>query len=156
MVTAFSRNDSGLAAVHARALEYLNQLREHAHDNSYIPASLPKYAQYLPSYQQYGNAAVIRFLVDQMVNPEDGRAGSQELQQYPPWTNLAELERLLQPWLICDQVGVDQAPKEQVIRILASPHDVIARTHGGQFVGMIDVRRVERDIVRQLVARAPE
>jgi hypothetical protein len=79
-----------------------------------------------------------------------------ELPQKPPWTNLEELESLLQPWLICDQVSVDQAPKEQVIRILASPHDVIASTRNGQFVGMIDVRRMERDIVRQLVARAPE
>jgi hypothetical protein len=54
------------------------------------------------------------------------------------------------------RAGIDQAPKEQVIRILASPHDVIASTRGGRFVGMIGVRRVERDIVRQLVARAPE
>jgi hypothetical protein len=92
-----------------------------------------------------------------MLFPEAGSANDPlEQPQQPPWTNLEEIQRLMQPWLVFDQVKVDQAPKEQVMQILASQYDVIASTRNGQFIGMIDVRRVERDIVRQLVARAPE
>jgi hypothetical protein len=158
VVTAFQRRDHKFAQVHSRALEYLNQLREHAGDAAIAaPASLPKYAQYTYPFQVYGDTGVIRILVDQMRNPDPAppapSAKVLELPQQPPWINLEELERLLQPWLVRDHIEVDQAPKEQVIKILASPHDFIASTRGGQFIGMIDVRRVERDIVRQ---RAPE
>jgi hypothetical protein len=159
VVRAFLRRDHRFAETHARALEYLSYLREHLRDTAFIPpASLPKYAQYQYGFQIYGDTAIIRILVDQMQYPDPPTPPTEalELPQQPPWTSLEELERLLQPWLICDQVGVDQVPKEQVMRILASPHDFIASTRDGQFGGMIDVRRVERDIIRQLVARAPE
>jgi len=159
VVTAFLRRDRKFAETHARALEYLAQLRKHAGDGAFAPpASLQKYAQYQYQFQRYGDTSIIGILVDQMRQPDTTNSPAEALEspQQPPWTSLEELERLLQPWLICDQVGVEQAPKEQVIRILASPHDAIASTHNGQFVGMIDVRRVERDIVRQLVTRAPE
>jgi hypothetical protein len=161
VVTAFLRRDHKFAQVYSHAIEYLSQLRMHAGDTSFAaPVSLPKFTQYKYPFQTYGDTAVIRILVDQMQYPDPAppapSAEALELPQQPPWINLEELERLLQPWLVRDHVEVDQAPKEQVIKILASPHQFIASTRGGQFIGMIDVRRVERDIVRQLVARAPE
>jgi hypothetical protein len=158
VVTAFSRRDQRFAEIHDHALEYLTRLREHAHDESFVPpAPLNKYTQYRYSFREYGDTAIIGILVDQMRDPDNALPdGPLEKPQRPPWINLDELERLLQPWLVCDQVKVVQEPKEQVMQILASQHDVIASTRNGQFIGMVDVHRVEREIVRQLVARAPE
>jgi hypothetical protein len=52
-------------------------------------------------------------------------------------------------------VEISTRKEEQVIQVLGSRHDVIASTRNGQFVGMVDVHHVERDIVRQLVERTP-
>lgn len=163
VVTAFSRQDQKFAVVHARARQYLAHLREHSDDSNYTaaptsgtPSRFPKYQQYVWRFRKFGDSAFISILVDQMLLPEN--AGLDEVlekPQQPPWINLGELERLLEPWLISDQVKVDLDPKSQVTKVLGSPHDVIASTRSGQFVGMVDVRRVERDIVRQLVERAP-
>ena len=163
IVMAFSRRDQKFAAVQERALQYLAHLRMHSDDSAYTaapaspgtPSLFPKYLQYVAQFRTYGDIALIRILVDQMLYPENIANGPLEKPQQPPWTNLGEMERLLEPWLIRDQVKVDQAPKEQVMQVLGSQHDVIASTRNGQFVGMVDVRRVERDIVRQLVERAP-
>jgi hypothetical protein len=163
IVTAFSRRDQKFATVHGRALQYLSQLRAHGTDFTYTaapaspgsPALFPRYQSYVTQFRMYGDIALIRILVDQMLNPESTPNEPLEKPQQPPWTNLGELESLLDPWLVSDQVKVDQAPKEQVMQVLGSHHDLIASTRNGQFVGMVDVRRVERDIVRQLVERAP-
>jgi hypothetical protein len=160
IVLAFSRLDQRLAAVHERALQYLTHIKEHSADFGYKPATappgtppyFPKYQQYVTQFRLYGDITLIRILVDQMLYP-DNTPEALEKSQQPPWTNLGELERLLDPWLIRDQVKVELAPREQVIQVLGSHHDVIASTRNGQFVGMVDVHHVERDIVRQLVER---
>jgi hypothetical protein len=157
-VLAFSRKDQKFATIRERALQYLVHLRAHSGDLTYTaaPALFPRYHQYVAQYRIYGDIVLIRILVDQMLNPEGATANEPlEKPQEPPWTNLGELEHLLEPWLVCDRVKVDQAAKEQVMQVLGSQHDLIASTRNGQFVGMVDVRRVERDIVRQLVERAP-
>jgi hypothetical protein len=164
IVTAFSRRDERFATVHGQALQYLAHLRAHSADFSYTaapaspgsPSQFPRYQNYVAQFRTYGDIALIRILVDQMLNPEKATPNEAlEKPQQPPWTNLGELERLLDPWLVSDQVKVEQAPKEQVMQVLGSHHDLIASTRNGRFIGMIDVRRVERDIVRQLVERAP-
>ena len=164
VVTAFSRRDSKFATVHQRALQYLNLLRLHGDELTYTgpPAAtgtvapFPRYQQYVYQFRTYRDIAIIRILVDQMLSPESNDPKDRlEDSQQPPWTNLGELQRLFEPWLVCEQVKVDLTAKEQVLQVLASQHDVVARTRNGQFLGMVDVGRVERDIVRQLVERAP-
>jgi len=163
-VTAFERHDQRFVMVRAQALKYLARLRRHADDATYaLPAAgadnlqPQKYGNYASRYRQYGDVAFISILVDQMQAPDvaDPR-GELESSATPPWIGLAELAQWVEPWLVSAHVKLELPPKERVLQILASGHDVIASTRNGQFEGIIDVRRTERDVVRQLVVRSPE
>jgi hypothetical protein len=163
VVTAFQRHDSRFADVHTLAFEYYNHLMRHATDSTYTGPTgpgvkpLPKYLTYRQAFLDYSEIAIMRILVDQMKFPDQPPPnGALEQPQRPPWIALGELESILQPWLVCSHVNKEQPSKEQVLQILSSPHGIIAATQGGQYMGVIDVGRTERDIIRQLVIRAPE
>ena len=60
---------------------------------------------------------------------------------------------MLDPWLVRDTLDLGKTEHEQAIGILNSREDIAVAIRDGQYAGLIDVGRAERDLLRQLVER---
>jgi hypothetical protein len=151
-VRALTQHDPRYDVVWRRARDYLNALRS----NSPSPATLPRLAQYDHIFREVGEAAVMRILVDEMRTPEPTPGGADvalEDSDAPPWATLAEAESRLDSWLVRGSVDLGAPERERVRAILSVPDEIALATRNGEFAGIIDVARVERQILLQLAER---
>ncbi len=66
----------------------------------------------------------------------------------PPWITLAEVEVMLDPWLVRGSLDLSKPQDEQVTAIMAATGEIVVATREGQYAGLIDVARAERALLR--------
>jgi len=158
VVAALARQEPGYAWVMGRARAYRTALQAPAGGAN--PPELPDLAMYRGEQARRGEAGlVLRILLDHLRRvppPMPGQPQPMPLEDEhrPRWVTLQAAQSLLGPWLVTEAVETTAPAKEQVLRILASSHETIAAVRGGAYAGLVDVRRVERDVLRQLAGRA--
>jgi hypothetical protein len=152
-VRAVTQHDPRYDWVWRRARDYLNLLRC---GNQPAP-SLPRQTQYEYTFREIGDPAVMKILVDQMQNPEPMPSGSNppplEDPNAPPWAALADAEARLCPWLVRAAVDLGTPERERLKAILSTQGEIAVATRDGEFAGIIDVERAERQILRQLAEK---
>jgi hypothetical protein len=108
--------------------------------------------QYQYNYDQIGDLVVMRILVEHMRNQP------QPLEPEPPtvstWITLAEAEKQLAPWLVRQTVELNDDDQTRLKATLSSDEDIIIATSGGEFDGIVDVRRMERQVLLQMVTES--
>ena len=150
LVKGLVQRDHAYARVRRHALRYL-----HAFKSGAAPADLPKLSWYQHGFEQEGDIVLTRILVGEMRNPDPTLALTPlESASQPRWTSLAELERQLAAWLVCDRVDLLKPGTGQLSAVLSADQEILLAASNGQFAGVIDVGRVERQVLRQLVERA--
>ncbi len=126
------------------------------------PPNLPSYVHYANHYRQIGDAAILRILVNQMRFPDadaDPTPNAQppvtlEQDDEPHWVTLREVANELDPWFVREVVELSTPKREQLDTILASDHELIPAVQNGEYTGVVHVRHVERQMLRQLVGQA--
>jgi len=150
-VRGLTEHDPGYEKLWDQVRKYLDHLRAHA-------PNTPGMKDYTPVYQRISDTAVMPILVDQMRNPGSFAGESSppaiEPADKPPWVTLAQIEGLLDPWLVRDSVDVNKPTKDQVEDVLAAPGEFAVAVRDGEFAGIIEVQRAERYVLRQLATRA--
>jgi hypothetical protein len=148
-VKAVIRSDRGYGAVWQRAQSYLYRLQSQTDQQSIRFG-------YQQAFQQVGAASILFILVDQMRSPDQMPAPALptlEPHDAPPWITLAEVEVMLDPWLVRGSLDLSKPQDEQVTAIMAATGEIVVATREGQYAGLIDVARAERALLRQLLVR---
>ena len=99
-------------------------------------------------------------LVDQFRHPDGGLLQGQQTPPEnpadPPWATLKQLDSVLDPWLRREFVDTALSHKDQVAAILKLKGEHALAVRDGVLVGVIDVQRAGREILRQLVEGSAE
>jgi hypothetical protein len=107
-------------------------------------------------FKEIGEPVIMRILVDYMRHPERFGPGNAPIEPAPPgtssWITLFEAEKVFDPWLNRQAVDLNESQKSQVIGALSTSEDAIAATRAGEYAGMVDVKLVERQVLKQLLA----
>ena len=153
-VNAVTRSDPRYQDIWRRAQAYLYRLQSKIVDDNQF-AKLPRYQS---DYDKVGAAAIMSILVNQMRYPEmppGAATPSQPLEDdnAPPWITPGGVIAMLDPWLVRDTLDLGKTEHEQAIGILNSREDIAVAIRDGQYAGLIDVGRAERELLRQLVER---
>jgi hypothetical protein len=166
LVRAIIRSDIRYKKVWLRAQAYLHRVQAN------IPKStdFPRPVNYQLSFDEDGAASFMFILVHQMRDPDKQPAPLPPPQpdgtQLPlppalepleggdlyPWISLQEVEAMTDAWLVRDAVDRDKSDSEQVDAVMAARGEIVVATRDGQYTGLIDVSRAERDLLRQLLA----
>jgi hypothetical protein len=150
-VTALRRQDQRFDWIWRHARSYLLRLQSEIFDNT----NHIRISNYIHPYQNFGDAVIMRILIDQMRQPDSlgGAAQISALEEAndPPWVTLSSLMQKLDLWLKTDSIDLDEPDKKRLLAILACDSDIVIATKGGQFAGVIDVHASERKVLRDLV-----
>jgi hypothetical protein len=113
---------------------------------------LPRFTQYQHAFREIGDPAVMRILIDQMRGPDPPPPPAAPLEDpnAPPWATLADAESRLDSWLVRASVDLGASERERIKAILSVPDEIALATRDGDFAGIIDVARAERQILLQL------
>jgi hypothetical protein len=158
IVKALTRFYPGYDEVWQRGQRYLHLLQSQTTQQDPL---FPKLVSYQTAYAQAGSAAIMFILVDQMRNPDQpaaaGGTPSIALESpnpvAPDWMTLTEAEWMFDPWLVRDGLDLGKPQSEQVNAIMTAKGDMMIATREGQYAGLIDVPRAERELLRQLLVR---
>jgi hypothetical protein len=85
--------------------------------------------------------------------PSDPNAAPLEDPDAPPWATLIDIETRLDSWLVRESVDLGTSEREQLRAILSTQHEIAIAARDGEFAGIIDIERAERQILRQLAEK---
>lgn len=166
IVTAVTRHDVRYRELWQHATRYLESLRLNGGPQISPVAELPSLVWYNDFYRKIGALVIMRIIVDQARHPDAPHAPAAtppsppppplESDDDPPWLSAIDVERVLDPWLVRETVDMSEPPQVQIQAILKADAEIVPAVRGTDFLGIIDVRRVERQILRQLAAQAPD
>ena len=163
IVTGITRHDVRYRELWQYAMRYLENLRLNSGPQIAPVAELPKLAWYNDFYRKIGALVIMRIIVDQARHPDaphpPGAAAPLppppplESDDDPPWVSAADAETMLDPWLVRETVDMSKPPQAQIEAILSVHNEIILAVRATDFLGIVDVHRVERQILRQLAAQ---
>jgi hypothetical protein len=98
-------------------------------------------------------------LLDQMRNPD--ALPSQptptpplENPQAPVWITMQDVDHIFDAWLIRETLDLGTPEQEQLTTLMAARTDMMVATREGEYAGLIDVVRAQRELLRQLMTRS--
>jgi hypothetical protein len=153
VVKAITRSDANYARIWQRAQSYLHRTEFQLADQK---QQFPRLSTYQNAFADVGQASIMFILVDQMRNPEpvpSPPATQLEGGNIHPWITLSEAEDLFDPWLVRDVLDLGKPEAEKVAAVMEAKGDVVMAIREGQYSGLIDVERAERELLRQLLVR---
>ena len=75
-----------------------------------------------------------------------------ETPQAPAWITLRAVDEYFDAWLVRETLELDKPEKEQLATIMAAKADMVVATREGEYAGLIDVTRAQRELLRQMTA----
>jgi hypothetical protein len=67
---------------------------------------------------------------------------------------LRDAQYIFDAWLVRETLDLGKPESEQVAAIMAAETDLVVAARDGQYAGLIDVARAERELLRQLMTRS--
>jgi hypothetical protein len=153
LVKAVIRSDPRYDEVRQHAQGYLYRLQSQATDQD---QQFPKLLNYQTAFKELGLASLLLILFLEMQKPDTAPAPPAtplENLNMPPWITLLDAEAMLDPWLIRDVIDRGKPDDEHVTAIMTAKGDIVVATRDGQYAGVINVARAERELLRQLLVR---
>jgi hypothetical protein len=139
VVEAFTRANPRYDEVWKRGKRYLHLLQAQATEHD------PQFPQgYKAAYDAVRSAVIMLILVDQLEVKNPVAAD---------WMTLGEAGSMFDTWLVRDRLDLGEPQGEQVNAVMTAKGDIVIATREGQYAGLIDVPRAERELLRQLLVR---
>lgn len=151
VVIAFCQQDERYGKALNQARSVLQHLRL---SGGNLDANSPEYkrvSEFLSAYSKTGDLALVPVLIRELQDPTTAPPASPhpiELPGEPSWLSREEAERLLDPWLIWDNIRDDQSEAEKRAKLACAGSPFLAVTEtDGRYRGMIDVTTALRRAV---------
>jgi uncharacterized RmlC-like cupin family protein len=107
------------------------------------------------AFAEAGSAAIMYILLDQMSSldaPAATAVPSQlENPQAPKWITMQDADCTFDAWLVRETLDLGKPEREQLTTLLAAKADLVVATREGEYAGLIDVVRAQRELLRQMV-----
>jgi hypothetical protein len=154
VVKGLIRSEPAYAELWRHVQGYMCRLQSKSDDAA---AQFPMLGAYQSAFAEAGPAAVMYILLNQMRNPDAALAPTTppatplEDPQAPIWITMLDVEFIFDAWLVRETLDLGKPQQEQLTTLLAAKSELVVATRGDEYAGVIDVVRVQRELLRQMV-----